>query len=90
MYRLCKSFDQGVRYIAEERWLSVEVGEGERLELTTLPSEVLLQERHDLTVCSPRGYVAEVVQYLTRRLACGLVDEGLVIRIQVSDIDSLK
>ena len=61
MYSLRKSFDQGVRYIAEECRLGVEVGECERLELTALPSKVLFQERYNLTVCSLGGDVAEVV-----------------------------
>jgi len=83
--------DQRVFDATEEGGVGVEIRNGSSFQFKTLAGKVRIDELLDLAtggVGSIDG--SEVREDLARRFACRFVDEGLLVRIQFSDVDRLK
>ena len=83
--------DQRVFDAIQECGVGVEIRNGISCQFKTFAGKVRIDELLDLTVGGV-GPIdgSEVCENLARRFACRFVDEGLLVRVQFSDVNCLK
>lgn len=93
---LGKAPHQRVRHLLQEGRVGLKVGEGLRLELEAFAAEVVVDEGEDGTL-GHRGAAAgrrvegcERGQDRARVRIRGLVDERLLVRVEIGDVDGLQ
>lgn len=83
--------DKRVLDAIEEGGVLIEIGDGNSFQLKTFAGKISVDELLDLAI---RGVGSvdggEVCEDLAGRFVCWLVDEGLLVRVQVSDVYGLE
>lgn len=85
------SLDKRIFDAIEEGRVGVEIRKSDSFQFKTLAGKVRIDELLDLTIGGV-GSVdgGEICENLAGRFVCRFVDKGLLVRIQVSNVDGLK
>ena len=77
--------------VVEEGWVLIEIGDGDSFQLETLARKIRVDELLNLAI-GGIGSVdgGEICEDTSGRLVCRFVDEGLLVRVEVGDVDGLK
>lgn len=86
------SLDKRVFDAIKEGWVGIEIRESDGFQFKTLAGKVRIDELLDLTIGRIGGAIdgCEIRENLARRSVRRFVDKGLLVRVQVSDVDGLQ
>ena len=91
MNGLRPSLEERIRHIIEESRVRVEIGDVDKFELYPFALEVIVKELNDGLFCQVGGVnVLKVGEDLLRGLASRLVDNGLLVRIRICQVERLQ